>query len=66
MSKRTIVAQGTWWGEAQGDPPVHPHQDVEVEIGYEDETLYIEGLRDGHGFALQLADIARAIAECPE
>jgi hypothetical protein len=66
VAKRTISAQGRWWGPAQGDRPGHPHHEVVVEIGYEDETFYIKGLRDGHSLSLQLEDIARAIADCPE
>jgi hypothetical protein len=66
VDKRKIKVSATWWGEAAAEQPAITHHEVDLEIGYEDETLYIDGLKPGQGLALELADIARAIASCPE
>lgn len=53
-----------WWDDADTEWCPEP-ESVQVSIGYEDNTLTIDGLRDGYYLSIPLQDIAEAIALAP-
>jgi hypothetical protein len=59
-----VTAKASWFLEDNEVPESVDYDRVEVRLTYEDDTLWIDGLReDGAGFALELRDIGRAIAD---
>jgi hypothetical protein len=58
-----INAKAAWWDdeESSEDPS---HDEIDVKLGYEGDTLYVDGLReDGQYLTISLKAIGEAIAE---
>ena len=54
-----VVAEAVWYPD---DPDTGPSESVDLDISFEGDTFYIDGLRDGEYLSLPLGAIAAAIA----
>ena len=56
-----IDAKAAWWDDEESENP--SHDPVDIKLGYEDDTLYIDGLSDGRYLTISLKAIGMALAE---
>ena len=57
-----IDAKASWWDDEEGaENP--SHEEFDVKLGYTDDTLYVDNLKDGRYLAIPLKAIGMAIAE---
>jgi hypothetical protein len=52
----------TWWDNTDPDEISPPTEDAELIVQYDNEMLYIEGLRDGFYLALDANNLFAAMA----
>lgn len=66
MAADSKITAGALWWKTTDDlvESIESAEDVQIEIGYEDDTIYIDGLRDGHYIAIDLSSIGEALAAC--
>ena len=58
-----INAKAAWWDDEESSENPS-HDEVDVKLGYEGDTLYVDNLRDdGRYLAIPLKAIGEAIAE---
>lgn len=57
-----IAAKASWWDDEEESENV-AHEQVDIKLGYEGDTLYIDGLSDDRYLTISLKSIAEAIAE---
>lgn len=60
MEQEKTKCVATWWEQDADNPDT---EDIEVEIAFEDDAFFIEGLRKGVYLTLPLHTIAQAIAD---
>lgn len=56
-----IAAKASWWDDEEESESV-AHEQVDIKLGYEGDTLYIDGLSDRY-LTISLKSIGEAIAE---
>lgn len=52
---------GTWWEVTEDEVP--GTEEIEIAVSFEDDSFYIDGLRDGYYLSIPLHAIAKAIAD---
>jgi hypothetical protein len=57
-----IAAKASWWDDAEEGESL-AHEQIDIKLGYEGDTLYIDGLNDGRYLSISLKSVAEAIAE---
>lgn len=58
-----INAKAAWWDDEESSENPS-HDEIDVKLGYEGDTLYVDGLReDGQYLTIPLKAIGEAIAE---
>ena len=57
-----INATATWWDdEEMSEAPTH--EEIDIKLGYEGDTLYVDGLNGGRYLTIPLKAIGEAVAE---
>ncbi|HST68796.1 MAG TPA: hypothetical protein VLI94_03960 [Solirubrobacterales bacterium] len=60
MEQKKTKCIATWWDGEVENPET---EDIEVEVSFDDDAFFIEGLRQGVYLTLPLHAIAQAIAD---
>jgi hypothetical protein len=58
----------TWWkddpdADVRDRTYIPDTEEIEIEVRYEEDTFYIDGLRDGHWLTIPLHAVAKSIAD---
>lgn len=57
-----IAAKASWWDDEEESENAS-HEEIDIKLGYEGDTLYIDGLSDGRYLSISLKAIGEAFAE---
>ena len=58
-----VAAKAVWWDDAE-EYEVVSHEEIDIKLGYEGDTLYFDGLNEKNRYlTISLRSISEAIAE---